>query len=520
MNNFLTLLKISLKTNLSSQQAFSTKRKAGSAALLILLICVMGFYVSMLAYQMGKSFAASGMLDMLIMFAVIGGVFFTLLNSIISSFHFIFKSKDHDMLLSLPIKTSEIFLTKMTSVLVLLYAYIAPIYIPFLTVYFIFAGVNAAMVIYAFLGFFFTPLFAFAIGLLIGMLLNSLNSLRFAKPLYIVFFLAFIVLVMTISSNPLKIMQYLSGNSGRIISVASIVYFPYYLLSTAISANNFWAFLGFIAVNVVPLAALVAVSSKYYVKLSSFFARSAKTKKFEYKESANTNVMGVLLKKELKRLISSTNYLINSCIGPLMLIIIVIVNIFTGSLSAMLNAPILAVSLLYIAFTTLLNSPLAVSISLEGETFWIYKSIPVKPSQIITAKLIMQLIIFLPLSLIGTTLLCVVFKVEALGIFMLTLYTLTINAFGAVLGMTIGLKKYNLHYTNEIQVVKQSSAVFITMLIGLLIAASIFAPYMLLGRYISEVWYVAIITVLLAIITYIMYSKLMRTTSEQFNKIN
>jgi ABC-2 type transport system permease protein len=201
VDNFWALLKISFKTNLTSAQSLSTRKKTGSAAVLIVLVVMMTGYMFVLAYQMGKSFAENGMADLLILFAVIGGVFFTFINSIISSFHFIFKSKDMDILLAMPIKTSIIVSTKMLSVLALLYIYIAPVYIPFFTAYFIFAGVKFSMIVYAVLGFFLTPLFAFALGLLVGMLLNSLNSLRFAKPLYLIFMLAFIVFVMVISSN-------------------------------------------------------------------------------------------------------------------------------------------------------------------------------------------------------------------------------------------------------------------------------------------------------------------------------
>lgn len=520
MNNFLTLLKISIKTNLSSSQNFSTRKKAGNTAVLAILIVIMGGYAFLLAYQMGKQFSANGMENLLMLFAIIGSVFFTFLNSIISSFHFIFKSKDQDLLLSMPIPVTQIFLAKALSMLALLYIYVAPVYIPFFIAYFIFAGVNAAMVIYAILGFFLTPLFAFAIGLIIGMLLNSMNSLRAAKPLYIIFMIAFIVLVMIISGNPTAAMNYLSGNSQNIISTAGIVYFPYYLLSKAIQNSSFLNFLAFFAINIVPIGVLVLVSSKYYVKLTSFFARGQKTKKFEYKESVNNNVMGVLVKKELKRLISSANYLINSCIGPLMLIVLVVINMVSGAISEMLGEQITVMAVLYIAFTTLLNSPLAVSISLEGESFWIYKSMPIKPSQILNAKILMQLIIFLPLSLIGMVLFVIVFKIGISGIIMLALFTIIINLFGAMLGMTIGLKKYNLHYTNELQIVKQSSAVFITMIVGLIISATIFVPYLFIDKYIPETWYVLIINAILAIITFIMYQKLMSITTEDFNKIN
>lgn len=520
MDNFWALLKISFKTNLTSAQSLSTRKKTGSAAVLIVLVVMMTGYMFVLAYQMGKSFAENGMADLLILFAVIGGVFFTFINSIISSFHFIFKSKDMDILLAMPIKTSIIVSTKMLSVLALLYIYIAPVYIPFFTAYFIFAGVKFSMIVYAVLGFFLTPLFAFALGLLVGMLLNSLNSLRFAKPLYLIFMLAFIVFVMVISSNPEQAMSFLSGNSSNIINVTGVVYFPYYLLSKAIKEGNILYFLAYGAVNIVPIVLLVALCSKYYVKFASFFARSQKARRFEYREAASTNIMGTLLKKELKKLVSSTNYLINSCIGPLILIVIVVINMVNGALSAMIGAPITVVAMLYISFTVLLNSPLAVSISIEGESFWIYKSIPVRPLDIINAKLLMQLIIFLPLSIAGMILLCVAFKVGLSGIIMLFLFTVAINAFGATLGMTIGLKKYNLHFTNELQVVKQSSAVFITMLVGMLVAGTVFAPYLLVAKYLSEIWYGAIMTSFIAIAAGILYYKLSNINSEDFNKIN
>jgi len=324
---------------------------------------------------------------------------------------------------------------------------------------------------------------------------------------------------MVISSNPQRAMEFLSGNTDGIINVSGAIYFPYYLLSKAIKEGNVLYFLAFGAINLLPIGLLAALCSKYYVKLVSFFSRSPKTRKFEYKQATSAKLMIVLLKKELKRLFFSTNYLINSCIGPLILIVLAIINMVNGAISGMLGAPVTVVAMLYISFTVLLNSPLAVSISLEGESFWIYKSIPVSPADIIRAKLLMQLIIFLPLSFVGTILMCIALKAFALDIVVLLLFTVVINVFGAVLGMTVGLKKYNLHYTNELQVVKQSSAVFITMVIGLLTAAAVFAPYMLLGKYINEIWYIAAATVALAVTAGIMYAKLTNISSEKFNKI-
>ena len=124
---------------------------------------------------------------------------------------------------------------------------------------------------------------------------------------------------------------------------------------------------------------------------------------------------------------------------------------------------------LLIGLTLLLSCTTSSSISLEGKNLWIVKSIPVDPLKIFFSKINVNFwITFIP-GVISIFIINYLFK---LGISNLLLNILIISNYAflvSILGLIINLHFPYFDWKNEVRVIKQSLAVFLSLTCGLAI---------------------------------------------------
>ena len=122
-----------------------------------------------------------------------------------------------------------------------------------------------------------------------------------------------------------------------------------------------------------------------------------------------------------------------------------------------------------------------VSISLEGKSLWILKSIPADVKEIFLAKILINLaLIMVPstLSLLG---LGIAFHLPLLyyltGILMLAVSALFIS----MLGLLINLRFPKLEFDREVVVIKQSLSAFLSIMIPMFLAVGIMVLFFMTG---------------------------------------
>jgi ABC-2 type transport system permease protein len=110
----------------------------------------------------------------------------------------------------------------------------------------------------------------------------------------------------------------------------------------------------------------------------------------------------------------------------------------------------------------------APSVSLEGKTYWLIRSLPVSSADILRAKLKMHLWITVPVNAVCALVLAVAFRpsfpVAVLSVVIPVLYSVWV----ANIGLICGLCHPVLDWINEAQVVKQGTAILLTMLFAFL----------------------------------------------------
>lgn len=523
MNNFWALVKINLsqlfvKTGNVDDSSCKKKKRAYIAIMIIAVIYVVSIF-SFSAYQMGSSLSTVGMEKILIVLAFLLASMIVFLQVFFSSFNFIFKAKDYDLLASFPIKNWIVILSKLTSLLIFCYIIGLIFFAPIAVIYFIFAGFNFLALFFTIIGFLLLPLFPMFVGLLLSFLVNSFTSnFKYKNLLNIILLLALFVGIMIMSLKMQDFMMNIVTNSQMTYGTMLNIYFPSIFISKAITYNDFLNLLYFVLVSVVPFLFLVFALSKKYKFFNSYFNKSANVKSVVY-QAKSKNPMFSILAKEYGRIFSSPMVLLNTCAGPLVLIIFA-VSVLTGTLDMFGISDGFSISIIIIMISNLLASTTSTTFSLEGKYFWLLKMLPITISQIIFGKVIAMFILFIIPNLVAGIILSIFFNFSIIQIALIFSLMIISIILSALMGIVIDIKRCNIHWSNEIAMVKQSSNVLIFMLLGFILGL---APYFLysylLASIVPIVWFCLMIIILYSGIICGLAIYLKRNALQIFNKI-
>src|SRR5690606_3019406 len=180
-----------------------------------------------------------------------------------------------------------------------------------------------------------------------------------------------------------------------------------------------WFFNAIVNQNILELLYLVLGSIIVFIVGVMLFEKlSLKINKTTVKRRINTNktinvqtqpILKTLIKKEMNKFFSIPLYMINVGFGLVILLLGSFASIFFKDIVIeTLNAIGFDVLLILAGamgfMVTLTYSP-AVSLSLEGKNLWILKSLPIKPSEIMLSKVLFNILLVVPISLVSILLL-------------------------------------------------------------------------------------------------------------------
>ena len=192
----------------------------------------------------------------------------------------------------------------------------------------------------------------------------------------------------------------------------------------------------------------------------------------------NRGVLSSIFRKEFNKYINTPIYIINTIIGPIMLIgltawILIdggnaIASIASGfGLPASLSTYILVIIFSMISAFTIVS---ASAISLEGKNLWILKTMPLDTRTVLFGKVLLNLVLFIPILLICCIALFFAIEMTIVQLLLIIALPLLVNIIISFGGLFINLLFPKLEWDSEASVVKQSLAVTLTMLIGFAIA--------------------------------------------------
>ncbi|MBP3700541.1 MAG: hypothetical protein J6I64_01495, partial [Lachnospiraceae bacterium] len=202
------------------------------------------------------------------------------------------------------------------------------------------------------------------------------------------------------------------------------------------------------------------------------------------------SVMAALWKREQKRYLSSSLYVTNTIVGPLLATILVgamwmtgvdalqetVDGLLAGS-SLSLRVAELIPFLLSAVFCMMTTT--SVSISMEGKGFWLIKSLPVSTKMVLDSKILMNLSVMLPFYVVSEILLTLAVRPMLTQWLWQLLIPAVLILFTCVLGITVNLHFYSFDWRREETVVKQSAAALLGGFAGLLVSLLCAVPMIL-----------------------------------------
>ena len=480
MKNFIILLKANFSANpfISTSAAGDKKPRSKVAAslLLALVAAFMVFFSASISYTFMAALHPFGLGAYVPAMLYFAGCILTLLTSVGHSRTMLFGAKDTEMLLSLPVTYSSVLLSKLTVMYIYELMFFSLIYLPSYVVYMYLTSFTLSGIITMLITLLFAPMIPIAAGMLVAFIAGIfLRKAKRKNLLQVVFFAVFMVAYFYFVYSSNSIFSYIAESGVGFASSLGNAYYPAALLYDAIG-GNILSLLVFVLFNALIMTVAVLLLSKFFMRMVAFLRQTDKTRKFKGTGIRTASCFKALLKKELSRFTSSATYMTNCGFGAVMLLLMGVGSFFlSDELIAQfgLNAEeaesiipmIITCAMMFFACLSPTTYP---SISLEGSSFWILKSAPVREKTILGAKVALNLVIYLPAVIVSGILLSIRF---GLGIAE-SAFTLLVPAAAVclttILGLLINLKLPRFDQ-NDVKAIKQSFTAFLATMSNMII---------------------------------------------------
>jgi len=417
----------------------------------------------------------------------------------------IFGFRDYDMVMSLPIKTSGIVASRLIILYALNMSFVIMVMVPMTIAYGILAKPAAIFYVINIIAMLFMPMVPIVIASFLGTLIAyAASKFRYSNVLNIIFSVgllaAFVGLSFTMKDTGQEMVDMSRALTGQVNSIYPLAE----LYTKAVIDSDITAFLTFLAISVIAFLLYTLLVQKVFKKMNTAIMTGRTRVNYKMGKLKISSPLKALYIKELKRYFSSPLYVMNTGIGVVMLTLAAIAGFFVD-LDKVLGGPQASAAMansgpLFLSFCIIMTCTTMASMSLEGKSLWIIKSLPVSPMTIYLSKIAVNLTIISP-AVLDAILIGIVLKMGFLQTLFMVLVTIVSAVFISCYGLVINLLLPNFNWTTEVIVIKQSSATIITMFSGFLVIGLQFLLLLLMPNavlgYLSYIMIVVIIDIIL-----------------------
>ena len=467
------------------------RSKAGIIGYILLFVIIMvgmlGGMFTALSLLLCAPLSGAGM-DWLY-FALMGllAILLGTFGSVFNTFSCLYLSRDNDLMLSLPIPVNALMASRLLTVYLMGVMYSIVVILPAVVVYWVVASASAGAIFGCLLLMLLISVFILTLSCILGWVVAKI-SLKLKNKSFItvlvslVFFGGYYFICMKAQTLIQDLLANAAGYGAKIRGAA----YPLYRFGKV--ATGDWAAMMIVSAVVFALFAIVWVLiSRSFLKIAT---SSGKTEKRIYKEKAMKpkSISRALLEKEFRRFTSSPIYMLNCGLGILLLPLCGVFMLWRGSAAlSVLNQvfgeragciPVLLSGA--VCMLASMNDMATPSVSLEGKSLWLIQSLPVRPWQVLRAKLSVQLLLTGIPVLFCMVCAALIYPYAPIELIMAVLVPLSYVLLSALFGLFLGLKMPSLSWTSEITPIKQSACVTIALFSGFGYTALLCAGFMLL----------------------------------------
>ncbi len=438
----------------------------------------------------------------------------------------LFRAKDNEILLSMPIPPGYILLARMLPLYVIALLFTSACTVPAIIVYASSVGMNAGglianIVMLLALGFLSLGLSS-VLGWLVSLVSARMKGRSFASVIASLVFLgAYFFFYLQIN----KFTQSLVNSSSAMADWIHRFLPPLYFIGLAHTGDLKGVILGLLTIALI-------FGVIYYVLSRTFRGVVINASKTVSRKVGNGvlrtgSASQVLLKKEMRRFTSSTTYMMNCGLGSVFMLVfavaaiikknvvvgipVILEQVFGHGHDFMIG--ILAVLIFLMVSTCYYTMP---SISLEGKSMWLLQSLPVDPMKVFMAKIKMEYILCVPGVLIFSATVAAVTKMPFLGGAAVLLACLSYITFTAFFGLWINMKRPSFDWTNETYPIKQGLNPMICLFGEWLLALALGAVFVLTRGFLPAELYLVLVALVLLAVSFVFYRWLAGKGREKF----
>lgn len=535
MKKLFSLIRATLTENMSLFSINSKKQsKLGKKLFPIFMFFIIFSYMWMYSNMLYEQLDEANVEFVGLLIFVFLTTILTIVEGIYKAPTLLFNCKDDNMMFSLPIKKRTVLFVRILKFYIFELLYNSMFLLPAMVAYVRWVQVDWTYYLASAVGLLVFPIIPIVLSCIIGMITSSISA-KFKKKNIVQILITFVLLigVLYLSFNLQNLMAKIAEHATSITEVLTKLYFPAGLFTNMITNFNIVDLLILIGSNIGIFAVIIFVLSKIYFKISSSVKtiKSGKTSNKPY-IIKTTKPLAALVKKEFKKFMSSTTFVVNAAFGLVLFLIGCGVLTFNNSLIETFSAqfgitteevialiPMMLVG--FIIFSSLMTSITSSMISLEGRTFNILKSLPTKPYTIIKAKVLTALIVMIPCFLIGDAMVIIKYGCNLPELLLVLAASIIVPVFAETIGIVINLKYPKLDAINDAEVVKQSMSSSVAVFLGLgLSGLSVFGLLQINSIGLGIIPAIAIIVGAYALLDLMLYLYLKKNSQKKFNEIN
>ncbi len=462
------------------------RKKARKNLLMWIVLCVLCVVMSA-SYSMmfASMLEPMGMLRVLPLLMMVSASALTLLSGVIRAKGLLFSFADYDLLMGLPVRTSSVAGARLLSYYVVDSLFAACLMLPAGVVYAMHTPVPPAFYPVYLLLTLLAPLIPLVAGGVIGTLVSALLArVKWKNALTTVLQLVFVLAVMYVSFSSNSWFDSIGQNVAGIEQSLTGAYPLFNVFLSAVCDLEPMAILLFAVASLAPAAVFCFLLCAFFQKLNTAMSATYRDTHFRLAGQKGGTRFGALLRREWKRLLSSSVYLMNTGMGTILLVAgAVAAIVFRGRVMPLWReiAPLAAWALpLVVSWIVSLASPTACAVSLEGKQLWMCKQLPFSANEWLSAKLYLGLTLTMPAIVLAGAALCIAYPMQPLAILALFAVPLCYAYFFNVFGLWLNLRHPRFDWQTETECVKQSLPVFIGIIasMALVVAPGILSALM------------------------------------------
>lgn len=536
MSKIISLLKAVMSQDMNLFR-YKLKKKSSKISsimfpifLAILVMAGIGTYAVMFAYELTPLNLTHVVLTMYILFTVV----ITLIEGIYKTQGILFDAKDSDLLFSLPIKKSTIFFARIFKLLVFQYLYNLLFMLPAFAVYAYFEKPGISFYLISIIMTLLIPIIPTIISALLGSIIKTISVKFKAQKLIQVLSTTIVFIGIFFLSFKLKeIITSVVQNAMSINNTLTNIYYPAKLYIRLIQDFKIQDLFMLLAINIIPAILFIYIASINYFKVISKSKETSgsKKRKNNIQNIKTKSKIQALVSKEIKRYFSSTVYIFNTAFGIILMLVITVtlcVNL-DGAINAVLEGEDIGLTMeqiksyipkIYfqiVIYTACMTSITSSSISLEGKSLYILKTIPIETRKIFKAKIITSNIITMPIMFVSEIIFFIIFRPEIKDIIFILLATIIMPTLTAIIGLLVNLKHPKLNASSDTEVVKQSASSGISVLIGMVLGMVSIVTAVIFYNSI-DLCYIIELTIL-TVITIVLWTILKKYGQKRFMQI-